>query len=161
MLARECGHEEVFQLLMQRSSPELQLTQACDVGDESLANQLATADPSLTQSLSPELSRRLIAAAMRNDTTAVRLMLAAGWPAGIQNDNGQTPLHWAAWHGNAGMVRLLLQYHAPLHLQENEYGGTPLDWARHGSQNSWHRETGDYQHTIQLLTADGTKTLSH
>jgi len=148
MLAREFGHEEVFRFLMQHSSLELQLTQACDVGEEALAMELAAKKPSL----SPEAERRLISAAMRNDIKALRLMLSAGFAVDVQNDNAQTALHWAAFHGNSEMVRELLKHNAPLDVHEKEHDGTPLDWAVYGSKHGWHIATGDYPQTIQLLT---------
>ncbi len=148
MLAREFGHEHIFRFLMQHSSLELQLTQACDAGDEALALELAAKRPRL----SPESERRLISAAMRNDSKALRLMLNAQFPVGVENDKAQTALHWAAFHGNAEMVSELLRHHAPLNVREKEHDGTPLDWAVYGSKHGWHVATGDYQQTIQLLT---------
>ena len=40
MVAREFGHEEVFRLLMDRSPEPLKLSQACELGEEELFNQL-------------------------------------------------------------------------------------------------------------------------
>ncbi len=148
MLAHEFGHEDVFRFLMQHSPLELQLTQACDVGDEALALELAAKKPTLSR----ESERRLISAAMRNDIKALRLMLHLGWPVDVQNDNAQTALHWAAFHGNAEMLRELLKQGAPLNVHEEEHGGTPLDWALYGSKHGWHIATGDYPQAINLLT---------
>ena len=54
MLAREFGHDEVFRLLMQRSSAEMQLAQACEMGDEALAKELVAGDPGLGKKISAE-----------------------------------------------------------------------------------------------------------
>jgi hypothetical protein len=68
-----------------------------------------------------------------------------------------TPLQWAAWHGNAEMVREILRYHPQLELKDNEHGITALGGALHGSENGWHRETGDYAATVELLLEAGAK----
>jgi ankyrin repeat protein len=147
-LAREFGHDNVFQLLMKRSPAPLRLAQACEMHDASLVQELLATNPEIAQSLQPSA---ILAASFRNDTTTVSLMLQAGWPAHVRGDQGQTPLHNAAYHGNLQMVRELLRYNAPREVREQQYDGTPLDWARHGAEHSWHRQTGDYQQTIQAL----------
>ena len=84
-------------------------------------------------------------------------MLAAGWPLDVRGQHGGTPLHWAAWHGNAAMVRELLRYHAPLELRGDEWDLPPLGWALHGSENGWHCQTGDYAATVEALLNAGAK----
>jgi hypothetical protein len=78
-------------------------------------------------------------------------MLAAGFPVDVFGQHHATPLHWAAWHGNAELVRLLIGSGASLENADNEYRGTPLNWATHGTENAWHRETGDYPATLAAL----------
>jgi hypothetical protein len=94
-------------------------------------------------------------AAQNNNTAAVRLMLKAGWPINARGQHRGTALHWAAWHGNAEMTRELLRHHPPIEDADNEFGATPLGWATHGSENGWHRRTGDYVSTVELLCAAG------
>jgi ankyrin repeat protein len=158
MLAREFGHEEVFSLLMQRSPLGLRFVQACEVGDEALAHDLLARHPNIIVKLSPRAHRRIIGAALRNNTRAVGMMLAAGWPANVQGEKDQTPLHWAAFHGNVEMVRELLRHHALLEVQEQQFKGTPLGWALYGSEHGWHRDTGDYPGTVEALLSAGAKT---
>ena len=45
---------------------------------------------------------------------------------------GQTGLHWAAYGGHLEIVKLLLRHGAPMNLQDERFGGTPLGWALHG-----------------------------
>ena len=85
------------------------------------------------------------------------MMLNAGWPAAVFGEYGQTPLHWAAFHGNAEMVTMLLAHEAPLEAEEQQFKGTPLGWALHGSRNSWHRDKGDYPRVVEALLAAGAK----
>ena len=157
MLAREFGHDEVFRLLMQRSSAEMQLAQACEMGDEALAKELVAGDPGLGEKISAEARQAVVGAALRNSAKAVRMMLEAGWPVDARGDKGQTPLHWAGFHGNVEMVRELLRHHAPLEAQEGQFKGTPLGWALYGSEHGWYRETGDYPGTVLALLTAGAK----
>jgi hypothetical protein len=85
------------------------------------------------------------------------MMLLAGLPVDTFSQHHATPLHWAAWHGNAELVRLILAHHPPLENDDNQYQGRPLDWAVHGSENGWHRETGDYVATLEALLDAGAK----
>jgi hypothetical protein len=82
-------------------------------------------------------------------------MIAAGWPVDTFSQHHATPLHWAAWHGNAELVRLILKQHSPLENADNDYKGTPLGWAIHGSENGWHRQSGDYAATVTALLDAG------
>jgi ankyrin repeat protein len=85
------------------------------------------------------------------------MMLSGGWPAAAFGEYGQTALHWAGFHGNAEMVRVLLAHQSPLEAEEQHFKGTPLGWALHGSQHSWHRDQGDYPRTIEALLTAGAK----
>jgi hypothetical protein len=157
MIAHQFGYKAVFQLLMERSPLWLQLTQACEVGDEALVKELVAQHPTLAETLTEKARRRIVGTAMRNNTEGIRLMVSVGWPADVRGDSGQTPLHWAAWHGNVAMVRELLRHHAPPEAQEDEYKATPLGWATHGSEHGWHRDKGEYGQTVEALLAAGAK----
>jgi len=157
MLAHKFGHQDVFQLLMQRSPLGLRFAIACEVGDEELAQSLLAKHPGLIRKLRPESYRRIIGAALRNNTQAVDMMLDAGWPANVIGNYDQTPLHWAAFHGNVEMVRALLQHQAALEAQEQQFHGTPLHWALYGSEHGWQRDSGNYPATVQVLLAAGAR----
>jgi len=68
-----------------------------------------------------------------------------------------TPLHWAAFHGNAEMTRDILKYNPPLEQTDRDFKGTPLGWAIHGSERGWHAKTGDYSAVVELLLDAGAK----
>jgi ankyrin repeat protein len=122
--------------------------------NDALVRQIVQEHSSILAGLPSNIACRLVGAAVRNNTRAVELLLAQGWPSNAVLDNNQTALHYAAWHGNVAMVRALLQHNAPVNIFENEHGGSPLGWALHGSLNSWERERGDYpQVTLALLAA--------
>lgn len=156
-VARDFGHEDLFQFLMEHSPEEVKLEQACDLGDEEMFRALLASRPNWIATLSDADRRRLTDAAQNNNTGAVRLMLAAGWPVDTRGEYDMTSLQWAAWHGNAEMVRGILRYHPVLELHDNEHKITALGSALHGSMNGWHRDTGDYVATVEALLAAGAK----
>jgi hypothetical protein len=156
-VAREFSHEDVFQLLMDRSPDELKLALACELGDEATFQRLLARRPTASRTMTDADRGHLARAAQSNNTNAVRLMLAAGWPVVVRGQHGGTPLHWAAWHGNAAMVREILRYDPPLELRGDDYDLPALGWALHGSENGWHRKTGDYAGVVEALLAAGAK----
>jgi ankyrin repeat protein len=154
-VAREFGHEEVFRLLMDRSPDPLKLALACELGDDASFAALLQARPDLAQTLGDDERRKLPFAAQHNNVEAVRMMLAAGWPIGAVGQHGATALHWAGFHGNAAMARVILAHHPPLEAREKDYGQTPLGWTIYGSINGWHAERGDYAAVLELLLDAG------
>jgi ankyrin repeat protein len=83
------------------------------------------------------------------------MMLQAGWPVDVRGNYEQTALHWAAFHGNQQMVRVLIDHRAPLEAEEQQFKGTPLSWAIYGSQDGWFRDAGDFPATVEVLLAAG------
>ncbi|HEY7306909.1 MAG TPA: ankyrin repeat domain-containing protein [Bryobacteraceae bacterium] len=157
LVARDFGHEEVFRFLMDHSPENVKLAQAFELGDDRLFQALQASRPNLAESLSDDERRQLPDAAQNNNTSAVRLMLAAGWPVDAKGEYRMTSLSWAAWHGNAEMVREILRYRPELERNDCDHGITALGSALHGSENGWHRDTGDYAATVEALLDAGAK----
>jgi hypothetical protein len=157
LVARDFGHEEIFQFLMERSPEDVKLSQAFELGDENIFRALLAKRPNLIETLSDEERRQLPDAAQNNNTDAVRLMLKAGWPVDARGEYGLTALQWGAWHGNAEMVREVLRYRPDVELKDCEHEIPALGSALHGSENSWHRDTGDYGATVEALIQAGAK----
>jgi ankyrin repeat protein len=157
LIARDFGHEEVFEFLMDSSPEDVKLAQALDLGDEGAFRQLLAIRPNLIETLSEADQRRLPDAAQNNNTTAVRLLLEAGWPVDARGEYRMTALQWASWHGNAEMVREILGHHPQIELKDCDHDITALGSALHGSENSWHRDTGDYVATVTALLDAGAK----
>jgi ankyrin repeat protein len=158
LVARDSGHEDVFNFLIERSPAELRLVVVCELNDQAGVDALLAASPNLAATLTQDDQLRLVNAAQSNDTGKVARMLAAGWPVSVHEPKGGTALHWAAFHGNLAMARELLKYDPPLDLREGAFNATPLGWAQHGTENSWHRRTGDYRATTDALVAAGAAT---
>jgi len=155
LVAREFGHEDVFRLLMERSPEELKLALACELGDESTLQMLLARRPDLVRTLSEDDRRKLPRAAENNNTEAVRLMLAAGWPVDARGRHGGTALHWAAFHGNLEAIRLILGYSPALEMRDADFNATPLGWATHGSEHGWFPQTGNYAGAADALVKAG------
>ncbi len=156
-VAREFGHLDVLAELMARSPATLQLAVAGAAGDESAVRALVASDSGLLSRLSEKERAILADAARDNDLRAVHVMLAAGWPVDVRGQHRATPLHWAAWNGNAAMIHELLRYRAPIEIKGDEYDATPLGWAIYGSIHGWRRQTGDYAGVVESLLAAGAQ----
>ncbi len=155
-VARQFGHEDVYDFLMSQSSDDLKLIRAAETGDETLVRTLLSAGTaSFATSMQDDDARSIAVAAASSNTAVVRLMLEAGWPTDVRGQDGGTPLHWAAWMGNAAMARELVQHGAALEDRGDQYHLTPLGWALHGSQNCWRKEQGDYGATVRVLLEAG------
>jgi ankyrin repeat protein len=161
VIAREFGHEEVFRALMDRAPDGMRLALACELGDEDLVERLIAAQPDLparlTAALTPDDRRKLADAAQDENVDALRLMLKAGWPVDARGQHKATALHWAGFHGNAEMARQLVEHGAPVNVKGDDYNGTPLDWALHGSRHGWRAKTGDYAGTVEAMLAAGAE----
>jgi len=156
-VAKQFGHEDVFRLLLERSPNDVKLLAACWSADETAAKRLLRESPETVAGLSQAYQRQVAHAARNNNLAAVRIMLAAGLPVEAVGQHRATPLHWAAFHGNALMAREILRYNPPLEQIDGDFKSTPLGWAIHGSQNGWYCETGNYGATVQALLDAGAK----
>lgn len=154
-VAREFGHEDVFQLLMERTPEELKLALACELGDEAAFQNFLAENPNAVKALTDSDRQKLPNAAKNNNTKAVRLMLEAGWPVDTPGEMGATALHWAGFNGNAAMTREILRFQPALELKSVEYPGTALSWAIYASGNGWRRDAGDFVGTVRALLEAG------
>jgi hypothetical protein len=154
-VARDFGHEDVFDLLMTRTPDSLKLALACELGDEATFQKFLSRNPNAVRTLSETERRKLPAAAQDNNTKAVRLMLQAGWPVDTPGEMGATALHWAGFNGNAEMTREILRFRPSLESKSKDCEGTALSWAVYGSGNGWRRDTGDYVGTVRALLDAG------
>ena len=156
-VAKKYGHSDVLQLLFDRTPASARVVEACWIEDEDAVARFRRDVPDVNSGLE-EADRTLVAHAARNNkTAAVRLMLECGLPVGTSGQHRATPLHWAAFHGNADMVREILRFEPPLDDTGNDFNGTPIGWAIHGSEHGWYSRAGDYPRVVELLLAAGAK----
>ncbi|HYK10716.1 MAG TPA: ankyrin repeat domain-containing protein [Gemmatimonadales bacterium] len=129
---------------------------ACLAADELRARALLSANPGLLGSMTDEDRGALGDAVNHERADAVRLMIELGFDAKAELGDGGTALHWASWEGRLAMVKLLLSMGAPVNVKDKMFGGSPLGWALHGSQNSPRRGNDDaYIAIVDLLLAQG------
>jgi ankyrin repeat protein len=159
-VAKKFGHDDVYRLLIERSPADVMLIAACWAHDEPTVKSLLAQNSALVANLSLAYRRHLALAARNNDLAAVRIMLAAGLPVDARGQHNGTPLHWAAFHGNAEMARELLRHGPPLEVTDTDFNSTPLGWAIHGSEHGWYARTGDYPGTVEALLKAGAKLKS-
>jgi hypothetical protein len=157
IVAKMFGHDDVYRLLLARSPSTLRLAMACRLHDSAEVSELLAKDAGLAAKLSPGESRTLPDAASDEDMAGVELMLSAGFDVNARGQEDRTALHWAAFHGNAAMVRALLAAGADPTIVEPTHEGTALDWARYGSEHGWQPGRGDYPTVIGLLSAAAGK----
>jgi ankyrin repeat protein len=156
-VARKFGHEHVYRFLMGRSDPATRLITACWVGDEAALAALRGSAAEIVTTLTPAERRQPAHAARNNDLAALGRMVEAGFPIDGLSQHQGTPLHWAGFHGNAEMARLLLRFNPPLEIKDADFEGTPLGWTIYGSEHGWHCQDGDYVATATALLQAGAK----
>jgi hypothetical protein len=156
-VARTFGHRDILTLLLERSPADVRLIDGCWRADEPTIQAIRREHPAVVESLSEGDRREVAHAARNNESTVVRLMLECGWPVDARGQHQATPLHWAAFHGNAEMVKTILGFDPPLEAIDADFNGTPLRWAIHGSQHGWYCRTGDYDATVEALSRAGAR----
>ena len=156
-VAKRYGHSDVLQLLFDRTPAAARVVEACWIEDEDAVARFRQDVTDVNKALDPS-DRTLVAHAARNNkTVAVRLMLESGLPVGAPGQHRGTPLHWAAFHGNADMVGDILRFTPDLDDTSNDFNGTPLGWAIHGSEHGWYSRSGAYPRVVELLLSAGAK----
>ncbi|MBV9758983.1 MAG: ankyrin repeat domain-containing protein [Acidobacteriaceae bacterium] len=160
-VAREFGHEKIFELLLDRTPQDLKIRLACELGDADTFRRARANKPDFACTLSDEIARKLPDAAQSNNAQAVRLMLEAGWPVDTPGEMGATALHWAAFNGNAEMTADILRCAPALEKKSVEYSGSALSWAVYASGNGWSRDNGDFVTTVRLLLQAGAVVPPH
>lgn len=156
-VALECGQLEIFVRLVERSPLDVQLLAYCAAGDREAAQRIAAAAPGIVANYAEGDRRQLIHAAWTGKADVVALMVSLGFDLHIRDDDAMTPLHAAAFHGFAEVIRALLDADdEPPLAWLNGYGGTPLTTALYGRQHSW-RADGDFPASVKLLVAAGSE----
>ena len=140
-LAVRNGNEEVAQLLLAHGAATGGLSLAdtllgaCVRADSETARAVLATHPDLPGKITAEDFETIVQIAGRNRVDSMRLAAEIGIDVRAAGESGATPLHIAAWHGHAEMVRLLLSLGALVNLRDTAYRTSALGWAAHGSKN--------------------------
>jgi ankyrin repeat protein len=116
-------------------SPVDELLGACMRTDEPTARAVIAAHPGLMKRLTPEDRGTTVQAVYERRDASLQLMVALGFDLRSEGVWGGTPLHHAAWLGDASLVRALLALGAPVDVRDSRFGSSPIAWAAHGSMN--------------------------
>ena len=156
-VALEYGHGEIFDYLVEQSPPDLRLLAYCAAGEAGAARAIVAASPEIVSQLGEADQRQLLHAAWTGKHQVVKLMASLGFNLHIFDDDAMMPLHWAAFHGHADVVALLLSEDDDPPLKWlNGYGGTPLTTCFYGRQHTW-LSGGDHVACVRLLVDAGSE----
>ncbi|HZF08023.1 MAG TPA: ankyrin repeat domain-containing protein [Thermoanaerobaculia bacterium] len=160
-VAMSHGHAEAVAYLEELgvatdTTPFERFVGACGRGDLAAAREIASATPRFFESLSHPEGQAYLRLAQSGRAATLAVLLDASFPVNASGPAGQTALHWAAWHGWRDTVQVLLARGAAVGAVEHEFGGTPLVWAIHGSDN-YPNPDGDYPGVVRLLLAAGAE----
>jgi hypothetical protein len=135
------GFDEVAELLRSRGAgtrlnePD-RLAVAIVNGRMDEAREILATQPGAARTGNAEEDRLLADLAGRNDTAVVEFLIRAGADLAAPGLDDGTPLHQAAWFGQPGNARLLIDAGAPLDVFDGTHASSPIGWAVHGSRNS-------------------------
>ncbi|HSR85557.1 MAG TPA: ankyrin repeat domain-containing protein [Streptosporangiaceae bacterium] len=128
-------------------------TGACLNGDREAAASILAGHPDLLDRLTDQDRAVIVDAAAERSAETIALMLHLGFSPHARSD-GEQPLHAAAYHGNAAVVRVLLDAGAYVDARDDHFDGTPLAFATVGSGEQAGKP-GDWQETVRLLVDAG------
>ncbi|HVT11786.1 MAG TPA: ankyrin repeat domain-containing protein [Fimbriimonadaceae bacterium] len=145
----------IYDFLFAKLPAKSQLLAACWKGDRDAARQVLVRHPGLMADLREEDQRLLCDAAKWPRPQTVATMLELGFDPNAADNEKFSAIHWAAFHGDAALVEIILPYRPDLEAR-NVYGGTVLGTGCYGSLYGW-RKDGDYARTAELLIEAGAK----
>ena len=157
------GFDEVAALLVRRGA-DTELNEADRFavavvnGRLDEARTILAAHPRVARTGNPEEDRLLADVAGRNDREPVAFLIDAGADLHARGLDAGTPLHQAAWFGQPGNARLLIDAGAPLDVFDDAHESSPLHWAVHGSRFSGGAEERQdaYVELVEMLLAVGS-----
>jgi hypothetical protein len=156
-VARMLGFDDMLALLQRHATPVQRLLAACAAADRASAEAVVAEHSQIISTLTRDQARLISDRAHANDTAAVTLMLDIGFDARASHGSEFEAIRWAAFHGNADMMRALLRHNPPINTPDRTYGGTLLGNCLYGSIHGWHCDTGDYETTVRLLLEAGER----
>jgi ankyrin repeat protein len=153
--AAKFGHTKLVQYLMGLANPTDRLVALCFIGDEVRVNKFVRDRPDVVDGMQDLAARSVAEAINFRNLIAVRLMVKAGFPLTGSGFPKSTPLHMAAWFGDAEIVRLLIGKGVPVDERSSFYMSTPLESACHGSLHRTPDGTEDHVGVVETLLNAG------
>lgn len=153
------GHGELFDFLYEHSDDRTRLLVNCVLARREEALAIAARHPDMVARLEDADLELLARYCWETNTNyeAVRLMLDLGFPiAHPENSHGYSPLHNAAWSGNAALVDLLIARGAPVDVADPRYHATPLGFALHDCLVEKRHPEGEFARVAESLLKAGS-----
>jgi ankyrin repeat protein len=133
-----------------------ELLGACMRADATAAEELVRRNPGLVSGLLAEERKVVLAAAQEGRASAIALMAELGFDLEVVGENGEHPLHWAAWHGWVEATEVLIERGVELNVCDSRFGAPPTGWCAHGSQFCANAD-GNYGEVMARLIAAGAR----
>jgi ankyrin repeat protein len=153
------GHADLFDFLFENSDPQTRLLVCCVLARRQDAEAIHRQYPNLVANL-PSLDLELLPRYCWETNTsyeAVRLMLDLGFPiAYTESSHGYSPLHNAAWSGDAALVDLLISRGHPVDLVDPSFNSTPLGYAIHDCIVAKRHPEGNFARVVESLLKAGS-----
>ncbi len=153
------GHESLFDFLFENSDLQTRLLVCCVLARREEAEAIASQHPGLVANLPDQDLELLPRYCWETNISyeAVRLMLDLGFPvAHTEPSHGYSPLHNAAWCGNAALVDLLISRGHPVDLVDPRYNSTPLGYAIHDCVVEKRHPEGNFASVVESLLKAGS-----
>ena len=106
----------------------------CLAGDRDAVRERRAADPDIVARARARRPDAVLAATELGRGAAVRLVVELGFD--VHAGHPMTPLHQAAYDGNAELAALLLDLGADPTRRDRSFDATPLGWAEHNHQEA-------------------------
>ena len=136
-IARKFERHEVLAVLLEAAEPSGRLLDALWAGELVTADALLAEHPNLIRDADDKTLRAVADAGRHNDVKTMKAMLERGFPVTATSQHEATPLHWAAFHGNPEMMRLVLDFDPPLDATDRDFGDPPMGWGLFGIHGHW------------------------
>ncbi len=153
------SRDDIFDLLYDNSDPTTRLLVCCVLARRQDAEEIVRKYPGIVAAL-PEIDLELLPRycwETNINYEAVRLMLDLGFPVSkTERSHGYSPLHNAAWAGDAALVDLLLSRGHSVDLMDPTYNATPLGYALHDCLVEKRHPEGDFAHVVESLLKAGS-----
>jgi DNA-binding transcriptional MerR regulator/ankyrin repeat protein len=157
-LAIRLGYTDAAELLRKHGASEDigildQFFGACATLDKSKASSILANNPQLLSSLSSADKKMLFDFVELNKKETVEMLLDFGFDKNVKVHGGSV-LHFASWFGFIEIVNLLLERGFSL-TEINDFGGTPLGSAIHGS--IFCNNDGNHASVVEALIQAGAE----
>lgn len=149
------GRPEAAEHLAKRGA-RLDLEAAAGIGRLDVVQSFFKADGTLNGATDYELKSGFEWACAYERLDVVKFLLQTNIDINALH-RGETPLHWAAYSGQAEIVRLLLESKARVDIKDESFNGTALGWALYAwGEKKPSPDREKYYEIVRLLVAAGS-----